>query len=189
MRYIIRGVSQRQECVDYLKTHLPNAEYLIDTPGNAMSGFLHALSISGTDPSIHMEEDIWLTNDFENKIESVISKHKSEVIQFFSMRKADIDIGSRYEPGRTFLMNQCFYLPKEYSKLIYNYYFNGWDDERKIRYKTGYDILIADFLKSRKEKYYISIPSLVDHRRLKSIINPKRNIGRQAKVFLDGIYE
>ncbi len=186
MRYIIRAMSEREECINYLKRHLPNAEYLIDVPGNAMSGFLEAMWTAGLDAAIHMEEDIYLTQDFRDKAEAIIDCHKDEVIQFFSMRQADIDIGSRYEPGRTFMMNQCFYLPAGYSKEILEYY-PGWP--QKEVHKTGYDILIADFLKERKEKYFLSVPSLVDHRRGRSLINPRRPNSRQAKVFEDGIYE
>lgn len=186
MRYIIRGMSQRKECIDYLKKHLPRAEFVIDTPGNAMSGFLEAMWTVGKDAAVHMEEDIWITENFRDKVESVVDGHRNEVIQFFSMRQADIDIGSRYEPGRTFMMNQCFYLPTGYSKEILEYYPN-W--KQKEIHPTGYDILIADFLKDRKEKYFLSVPSLVDHRKGKSLINPKRSNARQAKVFQDGLYE
>lgn len=186
MRYIIRGMSKRRAELNYLKQHLPHAEYLIDIPGNAMNGFLEAMWSAGKDASVHMEEDIYLTENFQEKAENVIEDHSDEVIQFFSMRQADIDRGSRYEPGRTFMMNQCFYLPAGYSKAILEYY-PEW--HQKEIHPTGYDILIADFLKERKEKYFLSVPSLVDHRRGKSLINPKRSNARQAKVFQDGIYE
>ncbi len=186
MRFIIRAMSQRNECVGYLKQYLPDAEFLIDVPGNAMSGFLEAMWSAGKDAAVHMEDDIYLTKNFKEKAENVIEEHSDEVIQFFSMRQADIDKGSRYEPGRTFMMNQCFYLPAGYSKAILEYY-PKW--HQKEIHPTGYDILIADFLKERKEKYFLSVPSLVDHRKGKSLINPKRSNARQAKVFQDGIYE
>ena len=78
------------------------------------------------------------------------------------------------------MMNQCFYLPELYSKSIYEYY-TTWD--KKEEHPTGYDILIADFLKSRKEKYWIHVPSLVQHRKVKSIINSRRGNNRQSKTF------
>jgi hypothetical protein len=179
-------MSERMDCIGYLRQYLPNAEYLIDVPGNAMNGFLEALWSAGNDAVVHMEEDVWLTENFKEKAENVIQTHSDEVIQFFSMRQADIDKGSRYEHGRTFMMNQCFYFPKGYSKEVLEYYPN-WP--QKEVHPTGYDILIADFLKERKEKYFLSVPSLVDHRKGKSLINPKRSNARQAKVFKDGLYE
>ncbi|MDD2286493.1 MAG: hypothetical protein PHQ11_13975 [Paludibacter sp.] len=178
-------MSQRQDCIDYLQRYLPNAEYLIDV-GNARDAFLEAMRTAENDAVVHMEEDIWLTQGFQNKIEAVIREHPNEVIQFFSMRKADIEVGSRYEPGRTFMMNQCFYLPEGYSRAILDY-FPRWP--AKDEHRAGHDIMIADFLKERKDKYFLSVPSLVDHREGKSLIHPRRPTKRQAKVFEDGIYE
>jgi hypothetical protein len=172
--------------VDYLKKYLPEAEFFFDTTNNAMDTFLGAMVSAGDDPCVHMEEDIYLTVDFRNKLEVLISERPMDVIQFFSMRKADIEIGSRYDSGRTFMMNQCFYLPAGYSRMVHDYY-PEWP-QRKI-HKTGYDILIADFLKGRKEKYFIHVPSLVQHRRNVSIINSKRPNCRQSKTFVNGVYE
>ena len=186
MRMIIRAVKERKDCVDYLRKYLPEADILYDSTGNAMKTFLEAMALVGEDPCIHMEEDIYLTRDFSTKIRAAILKRPYEVIQFFSMRKADLEIGPRYDSGRTFMMNQCFYLPFGYSRLIYDYY-PVWP--QKDIHKTGYDILIADFLKARKEKYYIHVPSLVQHRRGKSMINSKRPVCRQALTFEDGLYE
>lgn len=185
MRYIIRAMTARQNCIDYLKKHLPEAEYLIDS-GTSRESFQKALALAGTDAVVQMEEDIWLTQNFKEKIESVIKEHPNEVIQFFSMRQADIDIGSRYEPGRTFMMNQCFYLPAGYSKEILEY-FPRWPGLGI--YVSANDIMIADFLKERKEKYFLHVPSLVDHRIGRSLINPRRPTKRTAKIFYDGVYD
>lgn len=186
MRIIIRAVSSRAPFVDYLRKYIPEAEILYDSSGNAMDTFLRAMAQAGDGPCVHMEEDIFVTVDFSKKLEVAILERPMEVIQFFSMRGKDLTIGSRYDNGRTFMMNQCFYLPAGYSKLIYDYY-PQWP--QKDYHKTGYDILIADFLKERREKYYIYVPSLVQHRIGRSIINSKRPTVRQSKLFKDGIYE
>jgi hypothetical protein len=183
---IIRACQERSDCVNYLKKYLPNATFLFDFTKNAMTTFLEAMTLAGEEPCVHMEDDIYLTENFEVKLEKAISERPEEVIQFFSMRGADLTIGSRYDSGRTFMMNQCFYLPAGYSIKIRDYY-PKWP--QKDIHKTGYDILIADFLKERKEKYYIYVPSLVQHRRGKSIINPKRPTFRQSITFEKGIYE
>lgn len=183
MRILVRAMSQRSDCIAYLKERLPTyAEYLIDTPGNAMGGFLHALATAGDDPCVHMEEDIYLIDRFEEKLLAAIGGRPDEVIQFFSMRKADIEIGSRHEPGRTFLMNQCFYLPAGYSRMIQEYY-PRWP--RKEEHPTGSDLLIADWLKERREKYWIHVPSLVQHRPGRSLINPRRPQWRQSQTFVE----
>lgn len=183
-RIIVRAVSSRVDCVEYLRRNLPDAEFLFDSTGNAMDTFLRAMEMAGDAPCVHMEEDIYITRDFIGKIERAISRNPSDVIQFFSMRGADITIGSRYDYGRSFMMNQCFYLPAGYSRMIRDYY-PDWP--QKDYHKTGYDILIADFLKGRKEKYFIHVPSLVQHRIGVSVINPKRPRVRQSKTFSDGV--
>jgi GR25 family glycosyltransferase involved in LPS biosynthesis len=174
------------EYVDYLRKYLPEALILFDSTGNAMDTFLAAMVEAGDRPCVHMEDDIYITSNFMEKIEKALSERPLEVIQFFSMRGDDLKIGSRYDFGRTFMMNQCFYLPSGYSKMIYDYY-PRWP--QRDYHKTGYDILIADFLKERKEKYYIHVPSLVQHRNCKSIINPKRPRFRQSKTFVEGLFE
>jgi hypothetical protein len=184
MRIIVRAVQSRLNYVDYLRKNLPEAEILFHTTGNAMDTFLKAMIMVGDGPCVHMEDDVIITRDLFKKLELIISERPSEVIQFFSMRGDDIKIGSRYDSGRKFMMNQCFYLPPGYSKMIHDYY-PTWP--QKEIHKTGYDILIADFLKERKEKYYIHVPSLVQHRVCKSVINPKRPVCRQSKTFVDGI--
>jgi hypothetical protein len=183
MKILIRAVpNQRVECVEYLKTNIPNAEIFYDTKRNAMTTFLEALEYVGSEECVHMEEDIFITNNFMDKLLTEISKRPNEIIQFFSMRKADLTIGSRYD--NNFCMNQCFYLPSGYSKNILHYY-DKWNG--KIKNPTAYDYLINDFLKERKEKYWISVPSLVEHRIEKSLINPKRSSKRQSLTFTDKI--
>lgn len=186
MRIIIRAVRSRTGFVGYLQRHLPQAEILYDSTGNAMDTFLEALVMAGEGPCVHMEEDIYITRDFMGKLEGVLSEHSQDVVQFFSMRGDDIKKGSRYDYGRTFMMNQCFYLPSGYSRMVHDYY-PDWP--QRMVHKTGYDILIADFLKGRKEKYFIQVPSLVQHRVGKSVINPKRPTVRQSKTFVDGLHE
>ena len=185
MHIIIRAVKKLIE-INYIKKHLPYAEILFDSTNNAMDTFLKALETAKNMPCLHMEKDIYITKNFKEKVEVAIVKRPNEAIQFFSMRSADKTIGSRYDYGRTFMVNQCFYLPAGYSKMISDFY-PEWP--KKEIHKTGYDILIADFLKSRKEKYFISVPSLVQHRVGKSLINPKRSAFRQSLTFKEGIYD
>lgn len=177
---ILRTCGGREAYRDYLIRCIPGLIVVQDTTQNAMDTFLEALRVAGNDPAVHIEDDIILTSHFCEKLQSAIAERPGEVIQFFSMRKADIEIGSRYDSGRTFMMNQCFYLPAKYSAWIMEYY-RVWS--RKETHPTGYDILIADWLKSRKEKYYIYVPSLVQHRKCKSLINPRRGNNRQSLTF------
>lgn len=188
MKYIVRCHPRRLECVEYLQRHLPaETLYLFDRQNaGARKNLHHALDIAGDDATLHFEEDIWLTENFIEKARNIIAAHTAEVIQFFSMRKADLEIGSRVEPGRTFMMTQCFYLPKTYSRQLLDFYPN-WQDRDK--HLSASDIFLADFLKSRKEKYFLHVPSLVEHRSIVSIIDRRRSRNRQSKTFENGIYE
>ena len=147
-----------------------------------MTTFLAAMRQAGQDAAVHMEEDILITQNFYQKLLAEIAKRPNEVIQFFSMREADLIIGSRYD--NSYMMNQCVYFPAGFSALLLDYY-HVWD--KKVQHPTGTDIMINDFLRSRKEKYWIHVPSLVEHRIAQSRINPRRSSKRQSKTFKDPV--
>jgi hypothetical protein len=177
-RIIVRAVRDRIGYIEYLQENLPQAEWAFDTQRNAMHTFLTALKMAGDDAVVHMEEDVLLAPNFVSRLEAVIAKHPDKVIQFFSMRKDDIEVGSRMDGN--FLMGQCFYLPKGYSKEVLAFY-SVWDGLKE--HPTGLDTMVGDWLRKRKEKYWIEIPNLVDHRIGKSQIDPRRSSKRISKTF------
>ena len=179
MRIIIKGMKERQPFIDYLRKYLPQAEWCMDEKNDHMDTFLRALRMAGDEPCVHLEDDIILTENFYEKLTTAIKERPNNFIQFFSMRKADLEVGSRWD--RSYLMNQCIYLPATYSNLIADFY-EVWD--KKIEHSSGSDLMINDWLKSRKEKYWIHIPNLVDHRISKSMIDKRRaSTNRQSKTF------
>lgn len=179
-RLIIMGMQERMGFVNYLTDRLPHAEVCWDKIHCALDTFHRALEMAGDDPVIIMEDDIQITQNFVDKSEAVIAEHRDELIQFFSMRKADLDIGSRYD--NNYLMNQCFYLPSGHAKKIREFSL-GWEEHKNHR--AGTDSAVCAFLKSRKEKYWIHCPSLVNHRVAKSMIDPRRSSKRQSLTFTD----
>ena len=185
MRIIIKAVKERKDFIEYLKINLPSAEWCFDEKKCAFDTFLRALKMANNEPCLHLEEDILITKDFEKKAKKVITQKPFNLIQFFSMRKADVDKKSRWD--RNFLMNQCFYAPPNYSRLILEYY-NTWSKVKLQEHPNGTDQMVCDFLKSRKEKYWISVPSLVQHRISVSMIDKRRgSTNRQSQTFVDGI--
>lgn len=168
----------RAPYIDYLTQQLPLAEWCFDQKRNAMDTFLRALEMAGQDAVVHMEDDTILSNGFMPRLKAAIAENPNKVIQFFSMRKADLTIGSRLDGS--FMMGQCFYLPAGYSAAIRAYY-PTWHNREK--HPTGLDTMIADWLKSRREKYWIHVPSLVDHRDCKSLIDRRRSTKRQSLTF------
>ena len=184
MRIIIKAVPERQDFIEYLRRILPTAEFCFDEKKCAFDTFLRSLEMAGSDPCIHMEEDILLTQNFELKAKQVIARKPWNLIQFFSMRKKDLTEGSRWD--NSFLMNQCFYAPPNYSADMRAFY-DSWAVSKLEKHPNGTDQMVCDFLKAKKEKYWIHCPSLVDHRIAKSIIDPRRSSKRQSLTFEDGV--
>ena len=184
VRIIVKAVPSRKKFIAYLQKNIPEAEFCMDDRQSAIHTFMKSLKMSGNEPSIHMEEDIFITKNFYEKIHQAISERPNHFIQFFSMRKKDVSIGSRWDDN--FLMNQCYYAPEGYSKQMLEY-FPTWAVNKLKDHPNGTDQMICDWLKSRKEKYWIHCPSLVDHRIAKSVIDPRRSSKRQSLTFTDGV--
>jgi hypothetical protein len=181
-RIIIRAVPERQEMIDYLRRHLPDAEWCIDTERRSMTiprwNLHRALDLAGDDPVVHMEEDALLTRDFRRRLEDQIAARPDNVIQFFSMRPKDLILGSRWD--RNYCMFQCTYFPAGYSRAVREFE-RVWK-ERDVHF-SAQDYLVRDFLKSRREAYWIVVPSLVDHREAVSVLDRRRSSKRQSLTF------
>jgi GR25 family glycosyltransferase involved in LPS biosynthesis len=141
---------------------------------------MEALLMAGDDAAVHMEDDVILVDGFRQALEQEIDQRPGKVIQFFSMRQADIEVGSRWDGN--FIANLCFYLPATYSRQLHSYALT-WPG--RVKDPTGTDLAIRDFLKWRRESYWIRVPNLVDHRIAKSLIDRRRSSKRQSKSFVN----
>ena len=184
MRYVVRTCAGREDYAAYLHKHINGLIEVKDIKSDPVGNFMKALDAAGDEAAIHFEDDAILTKGFIEKANAVIADRPNMVVQFFSMRKADIDIGSRIENGSNFLAAVCFYLPPKMSKELREY-FPNW--ERWEEHPTGLDLTIADFLKKTKQKYYIQCPNLADHRVGKSKIDSRRSSKRVSRTFVDPI--
>lgn len=181
MRYILRTCAGREHYVDYVKKCIPSVEVCFDDVGGAMQNWIKSLEMAGNDAHVNIEDDIWITQNFEKKIMLAINQKPEEIIQFFSMRKADLSIGSRWD--NKFCMSQCTYFPEKINKGIIAF---SKKYEKTNHESHPYDTMVSDYLKKIKRKYWIHVPSLVDHRVGKSEINPRRaSTNRQSFTFLD----
>jgi hypothetical protein len=152
-----------------------------DSQHHAYETFLDALFFAAAiGDVIHMEDDVQLTSGWRGKAEAVIAAHREDVIQFFSMRGADLTTGSRTEPGRTFLMAQCFYVPARLAGPLAEFA-PGWIGREAD--PTGVDLAVRAFLVAEGATYHLHVPSLVQHHRWRSAINPRRGSGRQSRSF------
>jgi|TARA_R110000803_G_scaffold178521_1_gene240925 hypothetical protein len=170
----------REDYARYVHEQIPNLIELKDEVSDPMQNFMNALEVAGDDEAIHLEDDAILVDGFIEKAQAVIDANPNMVIQFFSMRKADLTIGTRLESGSTFLAAVCFYLPPKMSKGL-RAYFPTW--ERLDEHPTGLDLTIADYLKKTKQKYLVYCPNLADHRIGKSEIDSRRSSKRVSLTF------
>lgn len=156
------------------------ADVVWDQHHDAFDTWQRVLAAAGINPVIILEDDVELAPNWRNRIEAAIGLRRREVIQFFSMRAADHTIGSRWEPGRTFRMNQCYYLPTFAARSLLHYS-QTWR-EKHPEHPTGYDITMADWMQETGRQYWLSVPSLVQHQPWASAIGG-RSRGRQSGTF------
>jgi hypothetical protein len=179
-RFILKLVPEREQWLGEIAAQIPQLEIVRDQTRNAMDTFMLALLTAGDDAAVHLEDDIELTGDFLAKIEPEIAQRPDRVIQFFSLRKNDAELGSREMPARSYLMNQCVYLPAGYAGELFAYQ-PGW--MRTHNDPNGCDLVVAHWLVERRERYWLHVPSLVQHRIARSVIDRRRSSKRQSPSF------
>lgn len=179
---IIKTVPERDEYLQELLSWLSDSIVIVimDKHRSAMDTFLRGLAAAGSGAAIYIEDDALLTLNFERKADSVIQEYGEHPIQFFSRRKDDEEIGSRWIPGSSFSCNVCHYLPPGMSAKLLAYY-KVWP--RREEHSNGYDLMQADFMKERRMRYWNHVPSLAQHREGVSIINHKRSSRRYSYTF------
>lgn len=183
MRYVCMAVRSREPFVQYLTAHIPLLETIYDdAQRGAFYQWLDAVAMVNDTGGIILEDDVILTKDFLAKAHEVIEVHPDVLVQFFSMRKDDETIGSRKD-GK-FAMNQCVYYPPGLGARLAEYYKTqeDWIAREGI---GSYDTMMCKAFREWKYKFWIQVPSLVDHLVLRSEIDKRRSTKRQARVFLD----
>jgi len=188
VKFILRTIGTRN--ISVLVKNIPGLIIANDSDvegHNGMTNFINACRIAGDGPAVHLEDDIVLCGNFYERITAIINEHPDDVIQFFSMRKDDLTIGTRYIDGSRFMMNQCFYTPPGFSREIVEYYERGW--KGIVKNPTGYDLMMADLMKEKHMKYLNIVPNLVNHKIQKSIINPRRPMKNRQSLTFEGPYD
>jgi hypothetical protein len=176
MKTIIQKVESRN--IDNILEQIPNAIVHTDKTGNATLGFIHSLELGGDSDVLKLEDDIDLCDDFLNKVNEAIALYPNRVLTFFTLK----NINETTElNGRTFCSSCAMFIPNKFVKGIIEFHKKGWN--RIVEHPTGYDLMFGDYLSSIKEKYIIWNPSLIQHKQIVSVINPRRSKYRQAKNF------
>lgn len=178
MLYVIRAVEERKPFVEEILKQIPDAVVYYDKDGDAMKSYLHVCeNIIAGRPAVLLEDDIILTSNFKEKIESVIAMYPDMLINFFSLSKKNIK--PHLKKGREYCMNQCEYFPEGFSLKITEAY-KHWPLKEKE--PTAYDFLVG-YAWGNNNQYLVWCPSLVQHREVKSVINPRRSSKRQSVTF------
>lgn len=160
-----------------------------DQTHNAMDTFramLKHIVDDGDQACIILEDDIILCENWRERVEHVIAQRPHQVCQFFSMESGESArrLGSRECLGSGFIANLCVYLPAGYASqlLAHSYVFVAENPKDA----TANDFVIRDWLKRRKEKYWLEVPNLVQHEhQWQSSVNSRRARGRRSH-FWDG---
>lgn len=190
IKFIVMTCDGREDFIEYLSDNVKGLivnhdDFPKDNPlvPPAWLNYQRGWQLAGESPTVQMDDDIIVTSDFRAKVLSEIHKRPNEVIQFFTMRKADLTIGSRYEHGSKFLMQQCYYLPAGMAKLVYEQSFVNAEKLGGNMVGVPTDTVVADVMRRLKMSYWVVVPNLVDHRVAKSAIDKRRSSKRQSLTF------
>lgn len=162
-----------------------DATIVWDKSRDVIGTWTRLLRAVGDGAGILMEDDIQLTEGWREKVEAAIAEHPQVLIQFFSLRKFDLfgpPKPSRWMPGSSYLMNQCYYLPPGMAVDLVGAA-GRWLGEHP-EHPTGCDNCIQQYLKDTRQRYWLHEPSLVQHEPWTSEINPRRPRNRQSRTFV-----
>jgi hypothetical protein len=182
MNYVVMSVPTRRGVVEYLRQHIPNLIVVEDDGSGIMVTHQRALRATNGEPFVLLEDDVLLTQNFVVKAETVIAERQDDVITFFSRRKDDLTLGSRYMNPMAFYMAQCLYFPSGVGPAIADYHAISPTIEKD---PTASDRVIAAWCKQDGRKIWISVPSLVEHLPLTSAVDTRRSKNRQSLTFSD----
>jgi hypothetical protein len=178
VKFILTAMPDRAPVVEYLKTYIPGLVIVWDKSRCPRDTCYHAWETHQDVGTIRIEDDIILTVDFVRKALEVVASHPGDVIQFFSRGKKDRDLGSRWKSGGTFSMNQCYYMPPNSCQRLLEFarQWDGWSAGM-----GSYDVCMAAWMRSEKKRYWLHVPSLVEHMQLPSQISPRSKFRQMAK--------
>lgn len=141
----------RADTFDKLLSTFPHA-IVIECDGHPMETFRRCLI---EEAHWHLEDDVILAPDFTIRAMALIDMHGEMIIRGF---------GTGHHHGlmaaSSYLSNLCVWLPRGYGPAIAEFA-RTWN--RLEEHPTGFDLVIRDWLVSRRERYWLEMPSLVQH--------------------------
>jgi hypothetical protein len=162
MKIVIQHVkNERVKTLNAIVSVFPQA-LIVECDGNPMETFKRSIVDYA---HWHNEDDAVLAPDFIERAMMLEHAHRSIIINAFSITNK---YGSL--PGSLFSSTVCIFFPNGYGSLISGYA-ETW--KRIDEHPTGFDLMIRDWLISRREKFWLESPSLVQHAQCKSLLGPR----------------
>lgn len=181
MRYFLMSVPERRQYIMPIQRQIPQLEVIRDRVRDAMETLLRTFAQTD-EGAVYLEDDAELTSNFPAKIEAFVAQHPDSVINFFSRSKDDPVKGTRQLPGSRFYYTCCFYLPPGMASQIIEFR-KTWDKPEREGLIGPTDTLVSAYMQARGLSYWCHVPSLVQHRQIKSTIDPRRSTKRQSATF------
>ena len=82
MKYVVQCVRERLPWALELRDRL-GAHLYLDMAQAPMRAFCSSLMMHGGEGHIHLEDDVELCSDFEERVEEAVSQYPNDVIKFF----------------------------------------------------------------------------------------------------------
>lgn len=181
MIYLCQTTNWGNRDLSELKSSISNLQFIVDNGYHSgFETFIRSLEFTD-EPCVRIEDDIELCNDFIEVIESIISQHPNDIINFF---RYDANFICRNKKGfmklspKWYICNQCTYYPKRIASKLAK-----WLREHREQYKD-YDVAMQDFFKEMNMYFYQYNPNIVNHKHTISLIDETRPIeSRRDKNF------
>lgn len=153
------------------------AQVVWDSDHSPYRTFLAVHRIMGNGPSILLEDDVLLVDNWRDRIEEVIAQHPDDLARFFTPEEQQ---GTEWIAGEHFAWNQCVYYPAGMSEDFLAYVGDSYTDF----HENYHDLLFARFLHVRRRKFLSYVPSLVQHLPVESSVLSHRRKNRQSPTFV-----
>jgi len=134
----------------------------------------------------HVEDDAYLSPRFGDDAMKRLHENIADVWTFYSSRIEDLKPehaarGWRRVTGGAFANSQCVMIPTIYARQMLDA-LPSWEIEH-LRDESAVDYFIGWFVRKNKLTLCASIPSLVQHRQLPSLLRHRKRYGRISRTF------
>ena len=179
---------KRVEYIPYLKSILGDAPVIWDKKNNCLETRIRCLEAHlevDAEHFITIQDDAILADDFNSKAESFISSINEEAFYNFYFKKSQKKelLQDAIARNRNYIKLGRLY--NEIGFSIHKKHLNNLTEYCKLRYKQGNtkDWVIQNYVWHNDIDVYFSVPSLVNHRDVPSLLRGRSGKDRMAMWF------